>query len=230
MSEERKLPYLKKIGRRGSIDVWLVDGTFVRTNIDEDFSNYGHHGSFDFIPAREWWLDEEAKPDERDFYLRHLAVETRLMRQGKSYEDAREAADRMESGLRAAAGDVKKLTKGGRLPDPADAHVRLWKKLEIPLSVWIVDGRLVRSVFDIDFTEGGHDYVYEYIPMDELWIDNDMGDDERPYVLLHELHERKLMARGWDYDRAHEDASRIEKYCRRHPNELHQTLSDEGWE
>ena len=28
-------------------------------------------------------------------------------------------------------------------------------------AVWIVNGRLVRSIFDIDFTEGGHDHVYE---------------------------------------------------------------------
>jgi len=49
-------------------------------------------------------------------------------------------------------------------------HVRLWKKLETPVSVWIIDGRLVRSVFDVDFTEGGHDYVYEFVPQNEVGL------------------------------------------------------------
>jgi hypothetical protein len=66
------------------------------------------------------------------------------------------------------------------------------------ISIWIVDGRLVRSVFDVDFTEGGHDYVYEFVPQNEVWIDNDLEESERPFVLLHELHERNLMAKGWE--------------------------------
>ena len=69
------------------------------------------------------------------------------------------------------------------------------RKLESGLSVWIINGRLVRSGFDDDFTEGGHDYVYEFVPRDEIWIDNDLEEVERPYVLLHELHERNLMAK-----------------------------------
>jgi hypothetical protein len=28
---------------------------------------------------------------------------------------------------------------------------------------------------------------------------------------------------------AHEESSRLERYYRRHPNELHQALVDEGW-
>jgi hypothetical protein len=44
------------------------------------------------------------------------------------------------------------------------------------------------------------------------------------------LHERNLMAKGWDYDRAHEDSSKIENHCRHNPNELHIALGKEGWE
>lgn len=95
--------------------------------------------------------------------------------------------------------------------------------------MWIVDGRLVRSVFDVDFTEGGHDHVYEFVPENEVWIDNDVDEAERPFVLLHELHERNLMEKGWDYDRAHEDSSKLEYHCRQHPEELHNALAKEGW-
>ena len=85
------------------------------------------------------------------------------------------------------------MTGSSGLPDAKKVHIRLWKKLESPVSVWIVDGRLVRSVFDIDLTEGGHDYVYEFVPENEAWIDNDLDEVERPYVLLYE---RNLMAKG----------------------------------
>ena len=74
-------------------------------------------------------------------------------------------------------------------------HERLWKQLENAVSVWIVNGRLVRSVFDIDFTAGGHDHVYEFVPRGEVWIDDAIVEKERGFVLLHELHERNRWSR-----------------------------------
>lgn len=223
-------PYLQKVGQRGNISIWVVDGTYVRAHLDEEFTNYGQHEVFDCIPENEFWLDKEAVEDEQKFFIDHLLLEHRLMRQGVPYDTALEFADKKEMAERKRAGDVHKLTKGKNLPDPEKVHVRLWKKLETGISVWIVDGRLVRSVFDIDFTEGGHDYFYEFVPENEVWIDNDLEQEERPYVLLHEMHERNLMAQGWTYTKAHEDASKIEYHYRHHPNELHVALSKEGWE
>ncbi len=119
--------------------------------------------------------------------------------------------------------------KGQQLPEGRNVHERLWKKLENNLSVWIVSGRMVRSVFDIDFTAGGHDYVYEFVPENEIWIDNDIMEQERAYVLLHELNERNRMAEGWPYQRAHAESSRKEYRCRHHPDELHDSLVKVGW-
>lgn len=229
-AQSLKPPYLKKAGQRGRITIWIVDGTYVRTNIDEEFTNYGQHFNFTYIPENEFWIDREGKPDEMKFFVDHLLLEHRLMERGVPYDSALLAADKEELTERKKAGDVAKLTEGGNLPDPKKVHIRLWKHLSSGVSVWIVDGRLVRSVFDVDFTEGGHDYVYEFVPDGEVWIDNDLEAAERPYVLLHELHERNLMAKGWDYDRAHEDSSKIEYHCRHNPNELHMALAGEGWE
>ncbi|MFI5253080.1 MAG: hypothetical protein ACHQQQ_11695 [Bacteroidota bacterium] len=230
MEQKLKPPYLKKIGERGDIAIWVVDGTYVRTHLDEEFTNYGQHLVFDCIPEHEFWLDKEAKEDESKFFIDHLLLEHRLMKKGVPYDDALEAADRLEMKERKKAGDVRKLTKGKNLPDGKNVHERLWKKLESGVSVWIVNGRLVRSVFDDDFTEGGHDYVYEFVPQNEVWIDDDLEEVERPYVLLHELHERNLMAKGFPYSKAHEDSSKIEYRYRHHPNELHLALANEGWE
>jgi hypothetical protein len=223
-------PYVHKAGQKGNVTIWVVDGIYVRTHLDPEFTNFGHHLVFDCIPENEFWLDQQASNDEEKFYIEHMLVEHRLMSQGVPYEKAREAGNRKELDERKRAGDIRQLTEGSVLPDPQKVHVRLWKQLESGVSVWIVDGRLVRSGFNVDFTEGGHDYVYEFVPHDEVWIDNDLAQEERPYVLFHELHERNLMAQGWTYTNAHEESSSLEYYYRRHPEELHMALSKEGWE
>jgi hypothetical protein len=230
MADSIKLPYLRKDQVRGDIQVWIVDGAYIRGHVDEEFTNFGQHYRYPYIPDKEFWIDQEAENDERAFFIDHLLVEHELMAKGTPYNEAIEKADRAERAERRRAGDVRKVTRGGAdLPDPKAVHRHLWKTLESGLSVWIVDGRLVRSVFDIDFTAGGHDHVYEFVPSGEVWIDNDIEEKERGFVLLHELHERNRMADGLPYNKAHNESSRIEFRCRHHPDELHDALAAEGW-
>jgi hypothetical protein len=232
MTDTLKKPYLEQVDRRGDSTIYLVDGPYIRSHIDEEFTNYGQHYRFPFIPEDELWIDRmppEADRGEIRFFIDHLLVERRLMAAGKPYGEALEAADRAERAERRKSGDVKRVIDTDNLPDPDRVHARLWKRLENGTEVWIVNGRLVRSVFDIDYTEGGHDHVYEFVPEGEVWIDDDLIEAERPFVLLHELHERNLMAKGWAYSAAHEDSSRLEYRCRHHPDELHDRLAEEGW-
>ncbi len=230
MSAKLKLPYLEKVDERGNLQVWVVDGSYIRGHINEEFTNFGQHYRFSFIPKNELWIDQEAKNDERRFFIDHLLMEHRLMARGIPYDKALTEADKVERRERRRAGDVRRLTHHGQqLPDGREVHERLWKTLANGVSVWIVNGRLVRSTFDIDFTEGGHDYVYEFVPGNEVWIDDDIEEKERGYVLLHELHERNRMADGWPYNKAHAESSRLEYRCRHHPEELHETLGAEGW-
>ncbi len=227
---KRKPPYVACVRHRGPVTIWLVDGAYVRKNIDEEFSNFGHHYAFPEIPRQEIWLDKEADPDEQRFFIRHALEERRLMAAGKDYDTARLAACAAERRMRAKAGDIQRVARGKALPDPARVHVRLWKTMPTGVQVWIVKGRLVRSVFDIEFTEGGHEHVYEYVPHGEVWIDDDVEDIEKSFVLFHELHERNLMEKGMDYDAAHDESSKLERHYRKHPNELHEALAAEGWE
>jgi hypothetical protein len=226
----RPPPYVRCLQRTGRIAVWQVDGAYVRKNINEEFSNFGHHYSFSEIPRNEIWLDVEKVPDEQRFFIRHATTERRLMARGMDYEAARGVAIAEERRMRVKAGDVRRVATANEPLDVTNVHERLWKALENGVHVWFVNGRLVRSCYDIDFTEGGHDYVYEFVPGDEVWIDDDLHEDERGFVLFHELHERNLMAKGMDYDAAHEDSSRLERRYRNHPTELHEALSNEGWE
>jgi hypothetical protein len=223
-------PRTKYLGTRNGLTAWLVDGSWVRKNIDEEFSNFGHHYTYDEIPKGELWLDAECDPDERKFYLGHMRVEYHLREKGVDDETARNKANAHERKLRLQAGDLRRVKQGRELPQPHAVHDRLWKTLGNGVKVWFVKGRLVRSVYDIEFTEGGHEHVYEFVPRDEVWIDNDIHPDEQGFVLFHELHERALMAKGKDYDTAHEESSRLERYYRIHPAELHDALKKEGWE
>ena len=230
MTEPLKPPYLQKITTRGDFDVWIVDGTYVRGHIDEEFTNFGQHLRYPYIPEKEFWIDKEAKNDEHVFFVDHMLLEHELMTKGMDYDAALVKADDLERRERRKAGDVRKVTHGGKdLPDPAVVHEELWKKMENGVTVWIINGRLVRSAFDIDFTAGGHDHVYEFVPHDEVWIDDDLEERERGFVLFHELHERNLMVKGWSYYKAHDDSSRLEYHYRHHPDELHDGLAAEGW-
>ncbi len=230
MIQPIKLPYLQKDETRGDIQVWIVDGTFIRGHIDEEFTNFGQHYRYPYIPDHEFWVDQEAQHDERGFFIDHLLVEHDLMAKGASYADAITNADQVERKERRRAGDVRKVTHQGQgLPDVSVVHEYLWKKLENGVSVWIVNGRLVRSAFDIDFTAGGHDHVYEFVPKGEVWIDDAIEEKERGFVLLHELHERNRMSGGLPYSKAHNESSRLEFHCRHHPDELHDALAAEGW-
>jgi hypothetical protein len=230
MPESLKPPYIRKIDEHGNLQVWLVDGSYVRSHINVGFTNYGQHYSCSYIPSDELWIDSEAKGDEQRFYTDHLLTEHRLMAQGASYYEAAKKADSVERRERRRAGDMNVLTHNGQtLPDGRDVHERLWKKTENGVSIWIVNGRLVRSVFDIDFADGGHDHVYEYVPQNEVWIDDDLQEKERGYILLHELHERNVMAKGLPYEKAHNEANRLEYRCRHQPDKLHDALTAEGW-
>ncbi|OGL54088.1 hypothetical protein A3K55_02560 [Candidatus Shapirobacteria bacterium RBG_13_44_7] len=220
--------YLKKIGHRGQISIWLVDGTLIRKNLDQEFTNFGQYYHFKRIPKNEFWIDHEASPDERRFFIDHLLVEWRLMKNGATYPIALDTANITERSERSRSHDLTKVENRQGIADPAKVHLKKLKTTKKGLSIWLVDGRLVRSVFDINFTEGGHDLVYPYVPKKEIWIDNDISPDERPFVLLHELFERSLMAKKYSYNPAHRHSSRLEWSCRRHPEKLQIKLSSLG--
>ena len=83
------------------------------------------------------------------------------------------------------------------------------------VSVYLVNGFWIRNNLYIDYTQGGHGYIYKFIPKSEIWIDNSIRATEREYVILHEKIERTLMKRGASYNSAHKIASEVEINARR---------------
>lgn len=67
----------------------------------------------------------------------------------------------------------------------------------------LVDGTHVRNTHDSDFCQGGNGFRYRFIPRGELWIDEQISEDEWPLIAFHECYEAELMRGGMDYDGAH---------------------------
>jgi hypothetical protein len=91
--------------------------------------------------------------------------------------------------------------------------------------VYIVDGEWVRNNLSIIFGHGGHGYVHEFIPHDEIWIDphhiececenvredRKMSESYIKSTILHEITEYKEMKKGKIFWEAHNIALEAER-------------------
>jgi hypothetical protein len=75
--------------------------------------------------------------------------------------------------------------------------------------VWGVDCEAVLGLrVDMDFTSGGNDGRYKYIPKDELWFDRTYTPSRAAHTLVHEGVEAVLMVKkGLCYNDAHDMAN-----------------------
>lgn len=209
--------YIKKLETVEDFDVWEVDGEHIRNKINREFTNFGQHFRFDFIPTKEFWIDKQHGSDEKDYFINHMLVEWNMMKNGVSYDKALECADLLEKRERSKSVLMKKLEKeisSLNSDVPKEIYKERLAKYKGEVGVCIVNGEAVRDLYFIDFTEGGHHFVYDFVPLNEVWIDDDLLSEERDFVILHELHERYLMSTGMDYPHAHRSSSIIEYKCR----------------
>lgn len=207
--KDMKKPYIKKSAKIGKFVVWVVDGSYIRKHTETQFTNCGQHFRFPFIPKWELWLDKEYTPGEEKFYTNYLLAEWRYMNKGLSYEDALRKANIIEKKERAKS-KLGVLAKTKKIKARKKIYRQKLKSYSKGINVWIVNGELVRDLYYIDFTEGGHDKVYDFIPDGEVWIDDDIGPCERKYIIFHEVLERYLMFQGKTYNEAHNIASDLE--------------------
>lgn len=181
------------VNQRDGYNIYVVDGNYIRTNENIEFTNFGHHFRFPFIPVNEIWLDEEyGDGNERTPYTVHAIIEAEAMKKGMPYDKA------YDKGLEAES-KYRKESKG-----------KIYKRLLMVvgnLKVWLVYGKNVRSEYDMDFTGGGHHRVYRFIPKGELWIDDDLPEKERYAYIEHELYELGRMQKGVPYISAHRGAN-----------------------
>lgn len=114
--------------------------------------------------------------------------------------------------------------------EPGEESIRtklIFADKETGLNVWLVDGKAVREQFNEDFIGGGHHYVYDFVPENDIWLENTLVKDEIPFFLLHEMHEENKMRSGAEYQKAHNDASAVELEARKLPQNVKQMIREE---
>lgn len=221
--------HVKHIDTVGPFAIWLVDGEYVRKELNENFVKFDHHAHFPFIPAHELWIDQETNFIEHPLFVHHFLAERALLDSGVSEGRAHEAANTLEqyARLKAFASEFAQFKRDKK------ALLARIKKTALPeysnnaVRVWIIDGKLVRDFFLIEYAEGGHDRVYTFIPPGEIWVEEVLSETERKFIILHELHERLLMGEGKKYPEAHHGATIIEDHYRDHPAELEDRIREE---
>jgi hypothetical protein len=198
-------------------DVYSVDASVVR-NIalpDEEFSNFVTHLEFPgLIPKGEIWLGEKNLNKEGIFFIANALVHMKAKKEGIPDEKAYTAGLNVERSLREKLTGLKFRAGRPHKRVPRELYVDRYITLfdaKFAIAVWLVDGNMVRSLYKTDYTEGGHGYVYRWVPRQEIWIEKDLDRWELPYIVSHEYLELRLMRdEGIDYDTAHEICSKVE--------------------
>lgn len=240
-----KKPYIKKIGNFSGYKVWYVSGYWIRKNLDRSFPNYGDNNTCKFVPKDEFWIDFENSSKEAHYIIINFLAFIKELKKGKTEREAIKIATKLEKRERNKSKFIKRLKKIKLKQDVLKRiQIRpILKKYTKGLKIWLVRGKLVRDLFNVDFNQGGHDLVYPFIPINEVWIDDALYYKEIPFVLIHELYERALMKKGRRYDDvglaitkrkkgdnkryAHPAAEDLEYWCRNHPKSIMRILKRE---
>ena len=84
------------------------------------------------------------------------------------------------------------------------------------IDVYFVDAPYIRSNIDVKFELGGHDYVYDFIPKGEIWLEKTSRIEDTMANFFHEVLERSLMKyKKMDYEKAHNIAEKNEEKFRK---------------
>src|SRR5450759_3138456 len=100
--------YRVRLGMRGAISVWVVDGAAVRRDIFPDFGLSGNDLAYHFIPKKEIWIDGQISCEETEFSTAIELLERESMAKGMSYNQAYEQA------IQAVAPPRKKAAENAR--------------------------------------------------------------------------------------------------------------------
>jgi hypothetical protein len=206
----------RKVLTHTDYTVYAVNGYSVRNvaEPDEEFGNFATANEFpNLIPSGEIWISEKLAAREGVYFIANAL--TRLARQDagateKAYDDGLEVERMLREQITGIT--FRNGKPHERVPD--DIYLEEYITLpdpKGPVVVWRVDGNLVRSYYKTDYTEGGHGYVYRWVPKPEIWIEDGVDIREVPFIIAHEYLERRLMRdHAMAYDPAHEVAATAE--------------------
>jgi len=212
-------------GKRNCYNVWIVDGYKVRQKIYNSFLYGGNDQRYPFTPKGEIWIDNALSCEEFEMTLIHELNERHLMAKfGWTYLKAHDSSLQLEVKTRrlyecicreheavlhkVGVTDHDNIREIKDIPD----SIQLQNIYRLPLgvrngiSIWIVDGYLVRKNIFPDFGFSGNDLSCHFIPSKEIWIDGQISCEETEYSIGIEMMERLEMLKGKAYSDAYEDA------------------------
>lgn len=212
-------------GERDNIGIWIIDGNTVRQKIYKEFLYGGNEQRYIFNPKGEIWIDNAISCEEYDLTVAHEMNERHLMaKYGWTYEAAHDSSLSLEQVIRhknqeicvaheASLNKVSVLDSYNKkeirnLPDSINLRniYRIPEGIREGISIWIVDGYMIRKNFYPDFGFSGNDMAYHFIPLKEIWIDGQVSCEETEYSIALEMKERQLMTEGKSYSDAYEEA------------------------
>ena len=205
--------FLQPYAQRGKFKVYIVDGEKAR-KLDEQITDWATSGSSRAVPKNQIWLDREATDKEYPINMDEALAYQMGRDRGWGHDKAIAYANRKAEDERGCRYNSDAKRKPSSLAFTAKVEIKKIGRAPDGGDIMLVDGSKVRKL-DPNFTEGGHDLVYHYIPKGpggtaHYWMDNENEPKEMPYFVLHETVERALMAKGMKYDEAHKIASEKE--------------------
>jgi hypothetical protein len=210
---------LKKqlVFRQNGTSLYGVNAFAVRdaSQGDEEFTNHAIDEDFPgLIPPDEVWVSARLVDREALFFFANALARRQALSKGRSSDAAYEAGLEVERSLRES---IEGIAFHGGKPDthrPKGIYQEQYITLEDdrgPVTVWLIDGCLARDRYKTDYAEGGHGYVYPWVPRDEIWVEQGIDRGELPFVVVHEYLERRLMRDAkLEYDKAHPICSQVE--------------------
>jgi hypothetical protein len=212
-------------GNKDNYSIWIIDGNRVRQKIYKEWLYGGNEQRYVFNPKGEIWIDNAISSEEFDLTVAHELNERHLMaKYGWKYETAHDSSLSLELTIRhkneeicrAHEASLKKtgVTDSYNIKEIKSLKdsIQLQNIYRIPMgtrdsiSIWVVDGYLVRKNIYPDFGFSGNDLAYHFIPSGEIWIDGQVSCEETEYSVSLEMLERKLMREGKSYSDAYEEA------------------------
>lgn len=98
-----------------------------------------------------------------------------------------------------------------------------WKKLlreQDGLTIYVIDGNYVRNNFEVDFALAGNHERWNFVPDNEIWVEDTGSKFDMECAIIHEITERNDMKdNGTDYEDAHLIALEAEEKKRKDKKE-----------
>jgi hypothetical protein len=217
--------YRYYIGKKDNYDIWIVDGNQVRLKIFSSFLYGGNEQRYPFNPKGEIWIDNAISCEEYYLTLAHELNERHLMAKfGWTYIASHDSSLSIEQKIRHSNEEICRAHEAALNKVPVTDYNNIKEIKSIPdsiylqniyrvpvatldgISIWIVDGYMIRKNLYPDFGFSGNDLSYHFIPKNEIWIDGQVSCEETEYSIATEMMERKGIETGKSYDDAYSDA------------------------